>query len=290
MASMFHQWDVKQLLKSLRTFRGTLYDGILQPNVRPSNGIKLSIGLPPKRLSLAAPVVQKKATLKEKQSQIHQPDATPQQTKPELQSSREKVEGPHVVRARSESKRWHERKPEQSPDPIITNSDAKALQLEAWARELKQREELLGWKHKAWKLEHKLALAKNRLQEESHKTYARQPSAAVSLRKKSSTSARQVEHSTDTKPRKPRDNLSTQDMAELRKESKETPELKDKWDIAAANAAKAKEAAKRAAQAQKDTKNPAEIRADVDLMPEFLSKDETLPINALEWLRKRKRG
>jgi hypothetical protein len=95
----------------------------------------------------------------------------------------------------------------------------------------------------------------------------------VGLRKSPSTSARQGEHLTDTRSQKPRDDRE-----------------EDKWDIAAANAAKAKEGAKSAAQAQPDNKNPVKVQGEVDLIPEFLNQDETLPSHALEWLRKRKRG
>lgn len=264
---------MKQLISSLQTFRGTLYDGLLQPNVRPSNGLEFSISLPPKRLPWDAPVVQKEATLERRQGRIRQPYATPQQSEPKSQYSREKINGSHMVRAKSSSKPSYEHKHEQTPDPRIAQFNAKALQLKAWARKLMQKEVLLGRKHKALKLEQELALARKRSQEEPHKAYARQPSAAVGLRKSPSTSARQGEHLTDTRSQKPRDNRE-----------------EDKWDIAAANAAKAKEGAKSAAQAQPDNKNPVKVQGEVDLIPEFLNQDETLPSHALEWLRKRKRG
>lgn len=47
-----NELDLIGLLDSLRTFRGILYDGVLQPNVRPAIGIEFCIDPLPEFLSL----------------------------------------------------------------------------------------------------------------------------------------------------------------------------------------------------------------------------------------------
>jgi hypothetical protein len=146
-----------RLGNALKVFRGTLIDGVLQPNVRLGNGLRVSDDAfryvkPPRP---KAEAVQKRdeqssrmnADRERKYSSYH----------PRLSSLVTSDQSPDYSRRQTASYSPSTRKPQATVKDDKPVFSMKWDLLEAKERELKQREETLRWKRKAWLLEQKLA-------------------------------------------------------------------------------------------------------------------------------------
>jgi hypothetical protein len=164
-----------RLGNALKVFRGTLVDGVLQPNVRLGNGLRVSEDTfryvkPPRRKAQA---VQKRdeqssridADSERKYSSYH----------PRLSSLVTSDQSPDYSRRQTAIHAPSTRKPPAAfkDDKPIFNM--KWDLLEAKERELKQKEETIRWKRKAWLLEQELAEKTGKLGPRSRDRSTREP-------------------------------------------------------------------------------------------------------------------
>ena len=112
-----NELDLRGLLDSLRTFRGTLYDGVLQPNVRPAIGLEFSIDSPPKLPPRIPPLDQRELALRKEHKQIQKLEPTPGQIKPRPKISREEAGNSHQLRGEVSSKPLDKKKPGTTTRP-----------------------------------------------------------------------------------------------------------------------------------------------------------------------------
>jgi hypothetical protein len=140
---------------ALRTFRGTLVDGILQPNVRLGNGLKLSANEKLPRNGAAST------------KQSSQPSAPRQDASQSEGYDLKRREAKIVQRERDllllqqqlilQSNHQSGPTAPEAATALTPEFERRVAELEAKERELEQREELLRWKRKTWLLEQKLA-------------------------------------------------------------------------------------------------------------------------------------
>ena len=146
----------RKLMYALRTFRGTLVDGVLHPNVRLDNGLQFSFD------PTDAPDYPVQGAEGEHVSpggafETQQAITAPRKPGRQLQTSRSKtVDG-----------RGQNRERTQSRDVRIAKTKSKAAELDARERDLEQREEMLSLKEKVMQLEQQLAQAGERTPKEA---------------------------------------------------------------------------------------------------------------------------
>ncbi|KAF2632682.1 hypothetical protein BU25DRAFT_80275 [Macroventuria anomochaeta] len=179
-----------QLLHTLRTFRGTLIDGALQPNVRPSNRLEFSIDpsaapaspLPAAQVAEKEMIsqqggIQEQQTITASKESGRQPQTLLQEHRASTTSHEKSLL--HKHHSNKSGSTWvhvqngsiaqpgvpsapdKKRKPQKKRGPCTSDIESTTAQLEAREREFKHREDLLLWKKKGWKLEQELAEARN---------------------------------------------------------------------------------------------------------------------------------
>lgn len=145
----------RAIKQALRTFRGTLVDGILQPNVRLGNGLQI-VNDPRMERPRESRQLQKQETQVETVTKPVRSSRMPSST-----LLRDEQLNTQRAQAKSISKPWG--KPLQKPwDKVRAQTTHEELEVReavllARERELHAKEETLRWKHKMWSLENKMA-------------------------------------------------------------------------------------------------------------------------------------